>query len=213
MRHGRRLEALWVVPISAALILIVSGPARVSAWSAQLRETRRVQAYLGENWDSVVAHGGRLDGGEKPPAVVIFSDYECVACRAAADSHKALGSAVGGSVVYRHFPLASHPMAEEAALVSICAQAQGRFREMHELLMADSSWMNGTRWHDEAQKAGVPDMEEFTGCLRAPSTRLRLEADMAQGRMLGLRGTPTIVGKGGVALGLTSSTEVGRLVR
>ena len=85
--------------------------------------------------------GAAIEG--KPDAKVViveFSDFQCPFCKQWNDtSLKQLRTKLGDDVAlaYLHFPIVSiHPNAGNASLVAICAQAQGKFWPMHDLLFA-----------------------------------------------------------------------------
>ena len=70
--------------------------------------------------------------------LVEYGDYECSACRRLFVIIRDLQSTLGRRlrIVYRHFPLGGiHPNAREAAEAAEAAGSQGRFWEMHNLLL------------------------------------------------------------------------------
>ncbi len=98
----------------------------------KLRKGSLDREKISAAWPAL-AQGTRLVEGSPERVVVEFSDYQCPYCKQA---HQVLDSVVrevGGTLVYRHMPLTLiHPEAEGAARAAICAERQGRFREMHD---------------------------------------------------------------------------------
>ena len=74
-----------------------------------------------------------------PVTIVEFSDFQCPFCARAApliaDVLKKYPKGV--RFVYKQFPLPMHPMARPAAQASLAAQEQGKFWEMHDVLIAE----------------------------------------------------------------------------
>lgn len=143
----------------------------------------------------------RLSGGEHrvgptdaPLVVVEFSDYECPACRkweTRWSSVRASGRQL--AVVYRHFPLARHPMARSAAYTAECAAGQGRFGEIHSILFRLQDSIPTLTPADFAERARVADVASFERCITDVRTKRRVDADLADARLLRARGTPALV--------------------
>ncbi len=158
---------------------------------SQWRENREVRRVLAAEWPLLTDTDGQWGAREGRIVAVEFSDYECPYCRLAHVELKGLLARAPYRVVYRHFPLPSHPAARGAARAAICAGTQGRFSEMHDRLFETTDWQRDTNWTREAVGAGVRDIEEFHRCLGRPGTMARLAQDEALARKLGVTGTPT----------------------
>jgi protein-disulfide isomerase len=125
--------------------------------------------------------------------MVEFVDFECPFCgRYARDTLPRIHREYGDRIRYvsRHFPLSSHRHAEPAALAAECAHEQGRYWQLHEELFAHQDALDEDGLTTHARKAGV-NMERYTACLRAKSTRARVQRDLDEGRRYGITGTPT----------------------
>jgi protein-disulfide isomerase len=202
-----------IVVISLVVFALVrpSGPIgeKVVTWRAE----RHTRAMIDEKFPSI-ASGSRLDSSKAAPvALVEFSDYECPFCR---KQHAALQTVIanarGTGVVMRHLPLtALHEHAEGAARAAICAERQGRFREMNDRLFGTDTWLKDSDWSREARAAGVKDLDAFSACLQSKETTSRLELDHAMANDLGIQGTPSFVYRGGVYVGMLSDTLFARL--
>ena len=107
-------------------------------------------------------------------------------------------------MIYRHLPLPFHPAAEGAARASICAERQGRFREMYDRLFGTEAWLSDTNWNREAESAGVPDLGRFGNCLHDIDTDRRLAVDRNLAEALAVAGTPTFVHRKGIFVGILS---------
>src|SRR5690606_40079899 len=71
--------------------------------------------------------------------LVEFADFQCPGCKATTGVLKAISQKYPTQVriVYRHFPLPQHPLAQPAAAAAEAAGAQGKFWEMHDLIFAN----------------------------------------------------------------------------
>lgn len=128
-----------------------------------------------------------------PVTVVEFGDFECPMCGLAQKSVEKMLAQYGSKIrfVFRQFPLTSvHPQAEQAAEASECAAAQGKFWPTEKLL-----YQNQADLSQEALKryAGALklNMGEFDSCLSSGQMKSRVAQDIADGKALGVVGTPT----------------------
>jgi len=158
---------------------------------ASYREVRRAHGVLRRKWDTLVISGARLDTASGPAVLVEFSDYQCPFCRRVNASADSVMRQRPLSVAYHHYPLSAiHPAAEGAARSAICAGKQGRFREMHHVLMTTTGWQADTNWAALADSIQIRDRDAFRYCLHAPATTSELEHDRELAEELGVRGTP-----------------------
>jgi protein-disulfide isomerase len=139
-----------------------------------------------------VATGGRPELGPKtaPVTIIEFSDYECPFCKKAEESVQQVLKEYGTKVrfVYRDFPLDIHENARPAAQAAHCAQAQGKFWEMHAKLMAatDLSADALKKLADELKL----DRAKFDECVAKEQFKAEIEKDIADGMDVGVSGTP-----------------------
>lgn len=203
----------WVIIVGALIFLFrPEGPVvtAVQNYWAQ----RELEQTIDERWEELASVDRRIDDGEGEIRLVEFADYQCPFCRKTHDvlsrfeeRHPDVG------VVYRHFPLeAVHPHARKAALSSICAERQGRFRDMHERLFEISDWEEEPDWTMLAAEVGIADTAAFRRCLRDEDARARLRRDIALGRELNVQGTPTFVHREGKRSGAVSLQELTSLL-
>jgi len=106
--------------------------------------------------------------------------------------------------VFRNFPLTSiHPWAEDAAVATRCAFAQGedRFWALYHALFTNQNAITRDNFLDKvtelAGAAGI-DTARLGTCLDGKATLAAVPADQAEGAALGVTSTPTF-----------SSTDVG----
>lgn len=127
-----------------------------------------------------------------------FGDFECPPCSVMSVTLHQLEKDYAGKLrlIFRHFPLANHPHAREAAAASEAAHLQGKFWEMHDLLYErQAEWSKGvdvpSLLHSFAGTLGL-DVERFKKDMQRPETAARVTADHTQGLARGVHSTPTI---------------------
>jgi protein-disulfide isomerase len=139
---------------------------------------------------------------DAPVTIVEFSDYQCPSCKRAQPVLDQVLQEFKGKVrlVHKDFPVPSHKGARPAAEAARCAAAQGVFWEYHDLLylaVPDFSREDLVRY---AGRLSL-DRDAFANCIDARQFREQVEADVAEGRAIGLRGTPTFLVNGNVLVG------------
>jgi protein-disulfide isomerase len=145
----------------------------------------------------------KQSGGEGPSfgpkdakvAVVEYSDFQCPYCSRAANALNELKKAYEGKpvrFVFRQFPLSFHKEAHLAAQASLEAHAQGKFWEYHDLLFANQRALGRPQLEEYATKIGL-DLAKFKAALDAGTHKAAVDADMAMGAEVGVRGTPSMM--------------------
>jgi protein-disulfide isomerase len=131
--------------------------------------------------------------------IVEFSDFQCPFCARAANGavaeFKQSSYFKNGEVnlVYKHFPLSSiHPDAQKAAEASACAQDQGKFWEMHDIIFANPQQMNVASLKSYAGQLGL-NQGDFDSCLDEGKKAGKVANDLKQAGEAGGRGTPYFV--------------------
>jgi len=132
--------------------------------------------------------------GESGAAVtiVVFSDFGCVYCARLATAMAEIDREYGQGVAvhFRDFPLALHRYSEGAHIAARCADAQGRFWAMHDLLFEHFREHEPERLPGYARDLGL-DESTFRSCLNSAAPHARLEADRGAGKEAGVISTPT----------------------
>lgn len=129
-----------------------------------------------------------------PVTVVMFSDYQCSACSA---THPVLQEVMAGygdkiRFVVRDFPLVQiHENAYNAALAANAANAQGKFFEYTGILYRNQDKLDEASLIRYASQAGL-NVKQFEADLKSKKYAPDVEKDIADGKSLGISGTPTI---------------------
>src|SRR5206468_3570834 len=130
--------------------------------------------------------------------LVEFGDFQCPPCANLSDPINQLERDYRSRlrVVFRHFPLANHQHAREAALASEAAGLQHRFWEMHDLLYREQAvWSKapdaGVLFSAYAGMLGL-NIDRFRKDMASEQAKARVKSDEQQALALGLANTPTI---------------------
>jgi protein-disulfide isomerase len=134
--------------------------------------------------------------------VVEFSDFQCPFCgRFSRDTFPQIDREYieTGKVryVFRNFPLERlHPLALKAAEAAECANAEGKFWDMHSRLFANQEALADADLLKAGQAVGLK-MPTFQSCVAAPAVPLvKIRQDQADGARAGITGTPAFfIGK------------------
>ena len=129
-----------------------------------------------------------------PVTVVEFSDFQCPYCRVFAATLDEVSRKYGDNVrlVYRQFPIPSiHPNAIKAAEASLCANDQGKFWQLHDLMFADQRSLSISEIKLKASNIGI-DSRRFDSCLDQGRFAGQVQSDMRAGALLGIAGTPAV---------------------
>lgn len=129
---------------------------------------------------------------------VEFLDFECEACASFYPYVEQLRQQYGDRVsfVVRYFPLPGHFNAERAARAVQAAAEQGRFEDMYSrMYQTQSQWGEQRVPKDELFRSFAADlgldMAAWDAAYADPATLDRINADVADGRALGVQGTPS----------------------
>jgi protein-disulfide isomerase len=127
-----------------------------------------------------------------PVTVVEYGDFECPMCRSAEPAVRMLLEAHPGAVrlVFRHYPIeGAHPHALMAAEAAEAAGVQGRFWEMHDLLLQQQARLGRVALETYAAQLAL-DLAAFKASLDDEIYRQRVREQMDGAVRSHLRATP-----------------------
>lgn len=125
--------------------------------------------------------------------LVEYGDYQCPHCRAAHSVVQRIRRHFGQRLgfVFRNFPLTKiHPDAEAAAEVAEYAATQGKFWEMHDLLLDNQDELGTDLYRELATQIGI-DPAALLKSLADGTCQVRVRSDFSGGIRSGVNGTPT----------------------
>lgn len=164
-----------------------AGPAEEAASGQRVEAPTTAVVSIGES--------PVLGNKEAKVAIVEFSDYQCPFCaRFHFDAYGKIKEDFidTGKILFVHkdFPLPFHEDAMPAALASRCAEDQGKYWEMHDLIFESGNDLGEVE--KIAEKTGL-DLQAFRECMKDEDRLALINADLDDGRKAGVRGTPTFV--------------------
>ena len=150
------------------------------------------------------AEGYLLGSPSAPVEVIEFADFECPGCGQFAaltepDIRTRLVNTGQVRMRFMDFPLSIHKNTWDASLAASCANEQGKFWEMHDII-----FQNQDRWNGEATKRprgplgdlakslGL-DMTKYNSCMDSEKYRAQIQANLQEGERRQVQSTPTFV--------------------
>jgi len=128
---------------------------------------------------------------DAPITIIQFAEYQCPYCGKAGESVDQVMAEYPGKIkmVYRDFPLSFHDRAIPAAVAANCSGEQGKYWEMHKLLMANQRALTEEDLINHAKSLSL-DFEKWSICRKDPSQALEVQKDFEDGSAVGVSGTP-----------------------
>jgi protein-disulfide isomerase len=124
--------------------------------------------------------------------LVEYGDFQCPYCGDAEPSARAaLGDDKDLVFVWRHLPLTDvHPRAQVTAEAAEAAGRQGRFWEMHDLLLDHQEHLGPRDLLAYAEQLGL-DIDRFHADIKGHADERRIAHDVESADLSGVSGTPT----------------------
>ncbi|HEY6475361.1 MAG TPA: thioredoxin domain-containing protein, partial [Polyangia bacterium] len=158
------------------------------------------------------------DGPSRGPAaakvtIVEFSDFQCPFCARVNPTLDQIRATYPDDVriVFRENPLPFHPHAAEAAEAAVAAGWQGKFWQMHDKLFANQRDLDRQGLEARAAELGL-DLPTFRRALDTHAAKAQVDADLALGQKVGLRGTPTFFIDGRTLVGAQPFAEFKQVI-
>jgi len=178
---------------AAAIIVVLATLATGASLYLRRRETPSPSAPA-----VAKAEAGHVRGVPSAPIILAeYGDYECLSCDSR-DMVRRLLQKYPDAIKYEyhHFPLTEiHANALPAAMAAEAAGDQGKFWEMHDLLLAShAKWSHSPQakqlFSDMAKQLGL-DENKFNHSLESSTTEAGILLDMKTGSALGIKGVPS----------------------
>lgn len=177
------------VPAARYLVRLIE-----EGYERQEVEERYAARYARDRAVEIDLEGAPVRGSPMAQVTIVeFSDFQCPYCGRAAPILQQVLDEFEGRVrlVFKHYPLSSaHPRAMPAARAAIAAGNQGKFWEMHDLLFEHQRQLEDDDLESYAEQLGL-NMDRFRADMASAATQRRIEQDRAEGKRVGVEGTPT----------------------
>ena len=189
-------------PFGIALGIVAIVGILALAWS--VTRPKRGVTDVDLKADPAQARGYMLGDSTAPVQIYEFADFECPACGQFAtltepDIRK--GFIQTGKVSWRYFdfPLPMHKNTWDASNAAACADEQGKFWPMHDMLFANQDRWNGEatsspkgEFKGYAQQLGL-DVPKWEACYDADRYRSRVASNRAEAERRHIESTPTFI--------------------
>jgi len=135
-------------------------------------------------------------GSESTNLIVVeFTDYQCPFCgRYTRETFPEIEKQYIDNGVIRYVvidqPLPIHPDAPKAAEAAHCARDQGKYWEIHEMMMAKQDALKDLSFYARALNLNIGD---FENCLNTGKYREAVSSNMALSKELGMLGVPGFI--------------------
>jgi protein-disulfide isomerase len=152
---------------------------------------------------SLITEGSPIIGNPSAPITIIeFGDFQCEFCARFAKVTEPNINATyiqtgKANMVFKHF-ITHGEDSSTAAIASQCANEQGQFWKLYEMLYhnqgpENSGWAKTDNMKKFASKVPGLDMKEFVSCMDTQKYKSLVDNDMALAVSLGLQGTPSFI--------------------
>ncbi len=152
----------------------------------------------------VEAHNPTIGPENAPVTITVIKDFECSFCKFVTYQTKALKKTYKEEVrwVFKHYPMNAdcnyrmgssrmHEGACRAAYASVCAQEQGKFWEMHDLLYQKQKQFSDAQLRGHAEKLGM-DLAAYDACYASDRPAAAIKKDVVLASKMRINGTPRI---------------------
>jgi protein-disulfide isomerase len=144
--------------------------------------------------------------------IVEFADFQCSFCVKSVRTVESVLKNYDGKVklVFKHFPLSFHEKAPKAAEAAACADDQGRFWALHDMLF-DTQELDIESLKKQAANLGL-DVKKFDECLDSGRKAEVVKRDMFAGQKASVSGTPAFFINGISLSGARPEDEFVRII-
>ncbi len=191
--------------ITIILIIVGSVVLVLAAIQPQLKSVGTIITVTPINLPA--SNGLSLGDANALVLIDVFEDFQCPACQYFTESIEPLviqNLVANGKAryVFHNYPFIDGAGAQnggesdQAANASLCANAQGKFWEMHAILYANWKGENQGNFSSDRLKAMAKniglDTNTFNTCFDANQHQAEIQADFDKGVAMGVQGTPSV---------------------
>jgi protein-disulfide isomerase len=212
LKHGKRnrLQALgpigWLLGLVALVLAGQAGLRALSLPGAALERSPALEALWADR------NSPAIGPGQAPIQILVFTDYQCAACKADHDEVAAVARSETARFVFKEWAILG-PASTLAARAALAARYQGRYDQMRDALMRGPGPPNRANILVAARRAGV-DPTRLQSDARTYEQKIDQEIARVsrQAFSLGLRGTPAYLIGRRLVVGSISAGQLRRLI-
>lgn len=179
----------------------------------QIEAERLAQTFLEDNRDAIISSPGAFIAGNLDGDVTIveFFDYHCGFCKKSyAGLMKTVENDKNIKLVLREFPVLG-PESVFAAKAAMAAMEQGKYMELHDVMMKAKGKLTRSRIETMVISVGM-DLIRFNESVMNPEYEKQLDANLDLAHGLGINGTPSFVLGDKIIHGMQSGPQLRALV-
>lgn len=170
----------------------------IENWIGEKTKKSAVEVYLTQpsrpTFEVDIGSAPFTGASDAKVTIVEFSDFQCPFCSKGADIMNEIKKKYGKKVkiAFKNYPLPFHTHAKDAAHAGLCVNEQKPelFWKLHDLMFADQTKLAREDLKASVKKIGG-NSEEFDQCMSSNKFMAAIEADIEQGKDLGVQSTPT----------------------
>ena len=188
------------------LTLLVVGIAGVAGilWATQRSKTASIVTVPTPAANLAAAPGYLRGSPTAPVEIVEYADFECPGCGQFStvtepDVRTNLVNTGKIRMRYIDYPLPMHRNTWDASLAAACANDQGKFWELHDVIFANQDRWNGEATSrprpvlaDLAKGVGV-DIDKYDDCMKADTHRAKVQSHLQEAERRQVTQTPTFI--------------------
>jgi protein-disulfide isomerase len=206
-RGGRGWRPIgWLLCLVALVLAGQAGLRALGLPGAELERSPALEALWADTGSP------SLGPDDAPVQVLVFTDYQCAACRADHDHVDAEARSGTARFVFKEWAILG-PASTLAARAALAARYQGRFAQMRDALMRGPGPPEQSRIVTAARRAGIDPTRLHSDLVsRAADIDRELARVSRQAFSLGLRGTPAFLIGRRLVVGSISARQLRRLI-
>ncbi len=170
----------------------------IENWIGEKTKGNPVEVYIQEpqrpTFEVELGDAPFTGAADAKVTIVEFSDFQCPFCAKGAEIMNEVKKKYGNKVkiAFKNYPLPFHSHAKDAAHAALCAHEQKAeyFWKLHDIMFQDQSKLSRADLAQSVKKIGV-DSAKYDACMSSNKFMAAIEADMEQGKNLGVQSTPT----------------------
>jgi protein-disulfide isomerase len=169
-----------------------------------------------KDWTTLVNASRAGSDSAAPVTVVVFTDFQCPACKRFHSTLHRLRAEMRDTftVRYVHFPLDQHEQAAAAASLFECSRNAVDVHTLADTLYASQDSLGSVPWHVLARRVNTSvQQSKLEACMRDTVTVNQVRAHMELGAEIGVAYTPTILVNGWKLSGTPGTVAMARYIR